>query len=103
MYIVTLTVCLFFNGTATPDIYTYCHTLALHDALPIAGGPRPPPADRQARSTRPAWPAACRPARPAADEGHKGGTTGQAAPGPAGECRSRSAGDRKSTRLNSSH
>src|SRR3546814_12771110 len=23
------------NDTATPEIYTYCHTLSLHDALPI--------------------------------------------------------------------
>src|SRR3546814_14722821 len=26
----------FFNVTATPGIYTYCHTLSLHDALPIS-------------------------------------------------------------------
>src|SRR3546814_4439530 len=25
----------FFNDTAPTDIYTYCHTLSLHDALPI--------------------------------------------------------------------
>src|SRR6056297_1254254 len=25
----------FFNATATPEIYTYCYTLSLHDALPI--------------------------------------------------------------------
>src|SRR3546814_15825480 len=25
----------FFNGTATTEIYTYVHTLTLHDALPI--------------------------------------------------------------------
>src|SRR3546814_18034464 len=24
-----------FNGSATTDNYTYCHTLSLHDALPI--------------------------------------------------------------------
>src|SRR3546814_13362163 len=24
----------FFNATATTEIYTYCHTLSLHDALP---------------------------------------------------------------------
>src|SRR3546814_17578541 len=24
------------NDTATPEIYTYCHPLSLHDALPIA-------------------------------------------------------------------
>src|SRR3546814_7418044 len=27
----------FFYDTATPEIYTYVHTLSLHDALPIAG------------------------------------------------------------------
>src|SRR3546814_15392637 len=29
--------CIFlsFNDTATTEIYTYCHTLSLHDALPI--------------------------------------------------------------------
>src|SRR3546814_7354854 len=26
----------FFNDTATPEIYTYRHTLSLHDALPIS-------------------------------------------------------------------
>src|SRR3546814_20048121 len=26
----------FFNATATPEIYPYCHTLSLHDALPIS-------------------------------------------------------------------
>src|SRR3546814_15173851 len=28
----------FFNATATSEIYTYCHTLSLHDALPISPG-----------------------------------------------------------------
>src|SRR3546814_18105960 len=28
----------FFNDTATTEIYTYLHTLSLHDALPISGG-----------------------------------------------------------------
>src|SRR3546814_13008504 len=27
--------CFFFMGTAPPEIYTYCHTLSLHDSLPI--------------------------------------------------------------------
>src|SRR3546814_14851720 len=27
--------CFFFNVTATTEIYTYLHTLSLHDALPI--------------------------------------------------------------------
>src|SRR3546814_13507415 len=26
----------FFNDTATTEIYTYCHTPSLHDALPIS-------------------------------------------------------------------
>src|SRR3546814_2636657 len=26
---------MFFNDPATTEIYTYCHTLSLHDALPI--------------------------------------------------------------------
>src|SRR3546814_19726870 len=29
--------CFFFNVTATTGIYTYGHTLSLHDALPITG------------------------------------------------------------------
>src|SRR3546814_20574386 len=29
--------CFFFNETATTEIYTYLHTLSLHDALPIYG------------------------------------------------------------------
>src|SRR3546814_14198045 len=28
----------FFNDTATTEIYTYLHTLSLHDALPISAG-----------------------------------------------------------------
>src|SRR3546814_3323302 len=28
--------CFFFNATATTEIYTYLHTLSLHDALPIS-------------------------------------------------------------------
>src|SRR3546814_4840029 len=27
----------FFNYPATTEFYTYCHTLSLHDALPISG------------------------------------------------------------------
>src|SRR3546814_631799 len=29
--------CFCVNVTATTEIYTYCHTLSLHDALPICG------------------------------------------------------------------
>src|ERR1043165_7862587 len=50
---------LFFNDTATPEIYT----LSLHDALPISGPPRPgssgrrcrPPAPRPRRGRESAW------------------------------------------------
>src|SRR3546814_18655471 len=28
--------CFFFNSTATTEIYTYCHPLSRHDALPIS-------------------------------------------------------------------
>src|SRR3546814_16950918 len=31
--------CFFFNNTAAPEIYTYLHSLSLHDALPILGEP----------------------------------------------------------------
>src|SRR3546814_656764 len=42
MYICMIYLCndigyFFFNVTATTNIYTYCHTLSLHDALPISG------------------------------------------------------------------
>src|SRR3546814_14665504 len=39
LYTRSLVVCLvvfFFNDTATTEIYTYGHTLSLHDALPIS-------------------------------------------------------------------
>src|SRR3546814_3893645 len=40
----------FFNDTATTEIYTYGHTLSLHDALPIyLGGAAPPALHRAAR------------------------------------------------------
>src|SRR3546814_11968986 len=32
----------FYNDTATTDIYTYLHTLSLHDALPVSVTMRPP-------------------------------------------------------------
>src|SRR3546814_18221808 len=34
----------YFNGPATPKIYTDCHTLSLHDALPSGCGHTPHPA-----------------------------------------------------------
>src|SRR3546814_14620665 len=39
--------CFFFQDTATTEIYTYCHTLSLHDALPILR----PSSARGARAT----------------------------------------------------
>src|SRR3546814_17560316 len=33
---VVLCITFFFNDTATTEIYTYLHTLSLHDALPIS-------------------------------------------------------------------
>src|SRR3546814_14577361 len=42
----------FFNHTPTTEIYTYCHTLSLHDALPICfGAPGIEPQGKIARST----------------------------------------------------
>src|SRR3546814_13549019 len=42
----------FFNDTATTEIYTYGHTLSLHDALPISRDCCPPP---PAATCRPSW------------------------------------------------
>src|SRR3546814_13961222 len=36
LLVVVLCFCFLFNVTATTEIYTYGHTLALHDALPIS-------------------------------------------------------------------
>src|SRR2546426_8113713 len=77
----------FFNDTATTEIYT----LSLHDALPICppDSPRPP----RHRSAR---------ARSAAPEYRPDRSAGRRrASRPRGRARPR--GDRKSTRLNSSH
>src|SRR2546422_4669010 len=81
----------FFNDTATTEIYT----LSLHDALPISG-PRP---RRRAGDGR---------ARRRARGAHGRRVAGP--PGPGDRVRPRAArrrirrrGDRKSTRLNSSH
>src|SRR3546814_8980420 len=46
----------FFNDTATTEIYTYSHTLSLHDALPIWSArhsARPPPRPRRCRRWSP--------------------------------------------------
>src|SRR5688572_32869619 len=81
----------FFNVTATTEIYT----LSLHDALPIcplrAGvrDPRAAPRPRRAARRR----------RPARRRRARGADRARAARGARGDQR----GDRKSTRLNSSH
>src|SRR3712207_7784723 len=86
----------FFNDTATTEIYT----LSLHDALPIcarqgAGGAVAPHAARLrrggARGDR-------EPVRAARAHGAR-----VPRPGDVGALRARQGGDRKSTRLNSSH
>src|SRR3546814_4835016 len=72
----------FFNDTPTTEIYTYLHTLSLHDALPISPAPF-----RTRRYAAPAAPARSSTAprdSPARDR-----------------ARRRSPSDRKSTRLNS--
>src|SRR3546814_9656633 len=42
--------CCLFNDTATTEIYTYGHSLSLHDALPILVHYRPPARGDQARA-----------------------------------------------------
>src|SRR3712207_7068506 len=71
----------FFNDTATTEIYT----LSLHDALPICGGP----SRSSSRASTPiARCASCRTRVPASRKRRAVASSG---------------GDRKSTRLNSSH
>src|SRR3546814_10485537 len=49
MDVVLWNYCFFFKDTATTEIYTYCHTLSLHDALPIC---QRPVGDREWRTHR---------------------------------------------------
>src|SRR3546814_18591106 len=67
----------FFNDTATTEIYTYLHTLSLHDALPICW-PASIPACASASPCT-----ACMIRRPMAAPGHRDGmtTSGQTIPG----------------------
>src|SRR3546814_4080898 len=48
----TVLFCFFFNDTATTEIYTYGHTLSLHDALPILRARSARRRDRQIRHHR---------------------------------------------------
>src|SRR3546814_9817076 len=107
----------FFNETAYTETYTYCHTLALHDALPICQR-------RYGEIVDPEGAPPCQPGR----EGHRGDGERQAerldqivlfeterlkighgrddedAAAPRDHAGRRTHdGDRKSTRLNSSH
>src|SRR3546814_19971440 len=77
----------FFNDTATTEIYTYLHTLSLHDALPISG----PGAGAAARAGR------------AGDRFRQPDPQPVRIPPAHPRPRVRAAVDRKSTRLNSSH
>src|SRR3546814_12386454 len=89
----------FFHDTATTEIYTYCHTLSLHDALPISsiravmagsGGNRGQ-AQYHARATR-------------GGTGNRDAAAVQAGDRLGDRQPQATAGaDRKSTRLNSSH
>src|SRR3712207_7242495 len=76
----------FFNDTATTEIYT----LSLHDALPISRAPR-------GCRRRRAWRRSASPRSTARRRGRTAARTPPPRPG------SRTPGDRKSTRLNSSH
>src|SRR3546814_20487598 len=88
-----------FNDTSLTEIYTYCHTLALHDALPIYTVSPIPPATPAAtapcrQAVRRVAAAAAPWARPAA---------GSSVPAPPHRHRAAQPHrDRKSTRLNSS-
>src|SRR3546814_19754879 len=52
-YCAFYTLSLFFNDTATSEIYTYLHTLSLHDALPICASPTR--ANGRTRNARCGW------------------------------------------------
>src|SRR3712207_8831626 len=77
-------VCFFFNDTATTEIYT----LSLHDALPIWSGSSTPLSSAHAPTRSSPSCGSTRPRRP------RSPPRGSGTP---------SCGDRKSTRLNSSH
>src|SRR3546814_7173466 len=103
----------FFNDTASPEIYTYGHTLSLHDALPIsvarsqaaacgqfaavagAGARARRQAARRAAALRTGRSAECEGA--GRRDGARGGLSARYLAGAYGRR------DRKSTRLNSSH
>src|SRR3546814_12931703 len=92
----------FFNDTATTEIYTYLHTLSLHDALPIyfhksfnfgvvaaASLTRPRAGNNACSSSSKSEPSGNNGNTPCTRYGRKLSAS--------------ASGDRKSTRLNSSH
>src|SRR3546814_17236703 len=93
----------FFNDTATTETYTYGHTRSLHDALPISATPAIARAQRVSDDSR-----AVGHGLTALHSGGPGGRTvrrrrhGRRAAGNRAAS-GRHSGDRKSTRLNSSH
>src|SRR3546814_12502467 len=93
----------FFKYTATHEIYTYCHTLSLHDALPYCSHHL---SDRQVHHTGEVGAEAEDVA--AVDEAgdaepHGAAPTGIEGGDQLGDAVHQRRGDRKSTRLNSSH
>src|SRR3546814_20712180 len=108
----------FFNDTATTEIYTYLHTLSLHDVLPIFVSSSKPAVASIAPSAKrrcAAWPTSVKKRGSAAASVSRSPPSSVSAPpaqrqSPAIRDRFSgtapifpSASDRKSTRLNSSH
>src|SRR3546814_12568187 len=87
----------FFEDTAPTEIYPYCPTLALHDALPISAGDLVDP--RRADPLRPAFRPAYGGITLVIGDSHASlNARGDLILAGVGD-----PGDRKSTRLNSSH
>src|SRR3546814_16734203 len=95
----------FFNDSETTEIYTYGHTLSLHDALPISAeeenSAEPEPAEEKATSPQPE-PEQAPPPAPADPPPPLPKTTPPIVT-PSERPRPPANPDRKSTRLNSSH
>src|SRR3546814_11867566 len=88
---------LFINDTATTEIYTYLHTLSLHDALPIVR------VSAEAVALPKRWTAFPVRSGPPQLVGIAAFRDRVSVDVLVGSVRFRPAGDRKSTRLNSSH
>src|SRR3546814_14778633 len=59
--------CFFCNATPTTEIYTYCHPISLHDALPICWRRRAMPSTPTRRQPERAMTAGTNPTQPFAD------------------------------------